>query len=136
MLERTREQTLLGWDLGADSSHISSLYCDHDSTIVMDGREVFKVAVKAVSNSVSTALKRAALDSSDVDVLLSHQANIRIIEAICKKNGYRFRQEHQCDRAHWQQLFGDYSAVDGQSTRMRCSETWSHRAHGPASVQG
>ena len=87
VLERTDSETLLGWDLGTDGEHRSILYSDHDSTIVMEGREVFKVAVRAVSDSVLNALRRAGLEPADVDVLLPHQANIRIIEAICKRTG-------------------------------------------------
>lgn len=85
VLERTDTPTLLGWDLGADGLHRTILFCDHDSKIVMEGRDVFKVAVRAVSKSVLAALDQAGLKPSDVDVLLPHQANIRIIEAICKR---------------------------------------------------
>ncbi len=87
VLERTEVRTLLGWDLGVDGNYRSILYCDHNSTVVMEGREVFKVAVRAVTRSVLTALERAGLSPEDVDVLLPHQANIRIIEAICRRTG-------------------------------------------------
>ena len=87
VLEQTDEETLLGWDLGADGAKRTILYCDHDGFIQMEGREVFKVAVRAVAHSVLTALEQAGLTSDDVDVLLPHQANIRIIEAICKRTG-------------------------------------------------
>lgn len=85
VMERTDAHTLLSWDLGADGMQRMLLYSDHDSTIVMEGREVFKVAVRAVAKSVLSALERAGLEPDDVDVLLPHQANIRIIEAICKR---------------------------------------------------
>lgn len=87
VMERTDQETLLGWDLGTDGHQRTILYSDHDGCIVMEGREVFKVAVRAVSDSVLVALKRAGLTVDDVDVLLPHQANIRIIEAICKRTG-------------------------------------------------
>ena len=67
---------------------------DHDSTITMEGREVFKVAVRAVTESVLTAMGRAGVSPDEVDVLLPHQANIRIIEAICKRSGIDFAKSH------------------------------------------
>ena len=87
VLEKTDEETLLAWNLGADGRQRTILYCDHDGFIHMEGREVFKVAVRAVADSVLTALDQAGLTADDVDVLLPHQANIRIIEAICKRTG-------------------------------------------------
>ena len=90
VLERTEAVTLLGWDLGADGSLRTILMCDHGSNIVMEGREVFKAAVRAVTASVLAALEQAGLKPEDVDVMLPHQANIRIIEAICKRTRIDF----------------------------------------------
>ena len=87
VLEHTENQNLLAWDLGADGRLRTILYSDHDGCIAMDGKEVFKAAVRAVSRSVLITLKRAGLTPGDVDVLLPHQANIRIIESICKRTG-------------------------------------------------
>ena len=87
VLKYTTDSTLLGWDLGSNGKYRDILYCDHKSTIKMEGREVFKVAVRAVSDSVSKALDKAGIAPQDVDVLLPHQANIRIIESICKRTG-------------------------------------------------
>ena len=94
ILERTDRRTLLGWDLGADGNQRRLLMGDHDSTITMEGREVFKVAVRAVSDSVVAALGRSGLGVDEVDVVLPHQANIRIIEAICKRTGLDFAKTH------------------------------------------
>lgn len=94
VLERTDTPTLLGWDLGTDGRHRAILYCDHDDKIKMEGKEVFKVAVRAVSNSVLAALDKAGIAADEVDVLLPHQANIRIIEAICKRTGIDFAKSH------------------------------------------
>ncbi|MDE0160959.1 MAG: ketoacyl-ACP synthase III [Acidimicrobiaceae bacterium] len=94
VLEHTDDDTLLGWDLGADGNHRRLLMGDHDSKITMEGREVFKVAVRAVTGSVLTALDRAGMGPGDVDVLLPHQANIRIIEAICKRTGIPFERSY------------------------------------------
>ena len=50
----------------------------------MAGREVFKSAVLCMSEAVDQALKRAGLTGDDIDLLIPHQANIRIIEATAK----------------------------------------------------
>ena len=94
VLEHTEDDTLLAWDLGADGNQRRLLMGDHDSKITMEGREVFKVAVRAVADSVLTALERAGMGPDDVDVLLPHQANIRIIEAICKRTGIDFERSY------------------------------------------
>jgi 3-oxoacyl-[acyl-carrier-protein] synthase-3 len=53
----------------------------------MEGREVFKNAVRSMSEACDFALQRAGLRSEDVDILIPHQANIRIIEATAKYTG-------------------------------------------------
>lgn len=53
----------------------------------MAGREVFKAAVRAMSQACDEALTRAGLTSDDIDLLIPHQANIRIIEATAKHAG-------------------------------------------------
>lgn len=55
--------------------------------IWMDGKEVFKFASKALPESVSNALEKAKLKTSDIDMLIPHQANIRIIDFALKKFG-------------------------------------------------
>jgi 3-oxoacyl-[acyl-carrier-protein] synthase-3 len=54
-------------------------------TIKMAGHEVFKHAVRAMQAAAVTALKQAGLKESDVDFLIPHQANIRIIDATAKR---------------------------------------------------
>lgn len=53
--------------------------------IVMHGREVFKHAVKLMSQAVNAALESNNMDASQIDWLVPHQANARIIEATAKK---------------------------------------------------
>ncbi len=50
----------------------------------MAGREVFKSAVLSMADACDVALQRAGLRGEDVDILIPHQANIRIIEATAK----------------------------------------------------
>lgn len=55
--------------------------------IKMAGREVFKAAVLAMSQACDEALSRAGVTSDQIDLLIPHQANIRIIEATAKHAG-------------------------------------------------
>lgn len=52
--------------------------------VKMAGREVFKAAVRSMAEAADQALQRAGLTGEDVDLLIPHQANIRIIEATAK----------------------------------------------------
>jgi 3-oxoacyl-[acyl-carrier-protein] synthase-3 len=54
-------------------------------TVHMIGNEVFKHAVKAMQMAAQKALKAAGLTAEDVTLFIPHQANIRIIEATCKR---------------------------------------------------
>lgn len=52
-----------------------------------DGQEIFKRAVQGMSHASEHALERAGLSSSDIDLVVPHQANLRIIEAVAKRAG-------------------------------------------------
>ena len=54
---------------------------------IMDGREVFKTAVARMPNAVRAVCAQAGVQVSDIDLLLVHQANLRIIEAVAKQLG-------------------------------------------------
>jgi 3-oxoacyl-[acyl-carrier-protein] synthase-3 len=60
---------------------------DHSYYIHMAGREVFKAAVLSMADACDQALQRAGLTGADVDLMIPHQANIRIIEATAKHAG-------------------------------------------------
>lgn len=70
---------ILSFELGADGSGAKHLY--QDKYIVMNGREVFKFAVRQMGESCINVLEKAGLTKEDVDFLIPHQANIRIMEA-------------------------------------------------------
>ncbi len=55
------------------------------NTLIMSGKDVFKFAVKILGETTGTALNKAGLDISDVDLLIPHQANVRIIESAGKR---------------------------------------------------
>lgn len=58
---------------------------DKQQYIKMSGNEVFKIAVKTLTNDVLDILKKNSLSSDDIDVFIPHQANFRIIEAVREK---------------------------------------------------
>ncbi|HEO8421116.1 Putative 3-oxoacyl-[acyl-carrier-protein] synthase III [Mycobacteroides abscessus subsp. abscessus] len=72
---------ILSFELGADGSGGKHLYLDEDDYIYMNGREVFKFAVRQMGESSENVLVKAGLSKEDVDFLIPHQANIRIMEA-------------------------------------------------------
>lgn len=55
--------------------------------ISMDGKEVFKFAVRALEKSIKEVLVKAKIDISQVNLFIPHQANIRIIDHVVKKMG-------------------------------------------------
>jgi 3-oxoacyl-[acyl-carrier-protein] synthase-3 len=60
---------------------------DGSNCITMAGREVFKNAVRSMAEACDRALDGAKLSATDIDLLIPHQANIRIIEATAKHAG-------------------------------------------------
>jgi 3-oxoacyl-[acyl-carrier-protein] synthase-3 len=53
--------------------------------IIMEGREVFKHAVKAMEDSVHGLLEKSGLSVADIDVIIPHQANIRILNKLIER---------------------------------------------------
>ncbi len=79
---------LLSWDLGCDGSLASLLEVPPgERWIRMEGREVFRRAVRVVVESSAVALERAGLGPHEVDLFVPHQANARIIDAACSRIG-------------------------------------------------
>jgi len=68
----------------ADSS-IATVTKGEYRPIAMNGKEVYKFATTCVPNVLGEALANADVDAADVDWLLLHQANIRIMETVAKK---------------------------------------------------
>jgi len=83
----TDEGQLLSWDLGVDGSARHILRAEVGGTIEMDGREVFKRAVRAVVDSATRALESAKVGADEIKLIVPHQANIRIIQAACERLG-------------------------------------------------
>lgn len=78
---------LLGWDLDADGSAERFLYAEIGSYLRMDGREVFRRAVRIMVDSAQKSLNHAGVSIDGVALVVPHQANTRIIQAACDRLG-------------------------------------------------
>ncbi|MDP1997195.1 MAG: beta-ketoacyl-ACP synthase III [Gallionella sp.] len=96
ILQASETPGIVAGKLHADGSHQGMLKADGnirhgeiqgDPFIKMDGQAVFKFAVKVLSEVVEEVLAENNLQGSDINWLVPHQANIRIMEATAKKLG-------------------------------------------------
>ncbi len=78
---------LLGWDLDADGSLEHVLYAEIGGNLRMDGKAVFRRAVRIMVDSARKSLHKAGLTIDAVKLCVPHQANLRIIEAACRQLG-------------------------------------------------
>ena len=69
---------------GATTPFSADVLSARTQFIRMNGREVFKHAVRSMSDAATRALDAAKLTGADIDLMIPHQANIRIIEATAK----------------------------------------------------
>jgi 3-oxoacyl-[acyl-carrier-protein] synthase III len=69
---------------GAADPMTAEILAEGSHFVQMQGREVFKNAVRSMADACDRALDGAKLAASDIDLLIPHQANIRIIEATAK----------------------------------------------------
>lgn len=58
----------------------------------MDGKEVFRFAARTVPESINEVLKKAGMQIEEIDWVIPHQANLRIIDVICRRYGLRREQ--------------------------------------------
>jgi 3-oxoacyl-[acyl-carrier-protein] synthase-3 len=78
---------LLSFELGSDGSLEYLLLCEHGGTISMDGKEIFRRAVRIVVDSSEQALKEAGITADELSLVIPHQANVRIIQSVCQRLG-------------------------------------------------
>lgn len=78
---------LLGWDLDADGAAERFLYADIGGYVQMEGKEVFRRAVRIMVDSATKSMNAAGVTADQVALVVPHQANIRIIEAACERLG-------------------------------------------------
>jgi len=72
---------------GATIPFSEAVLADRSHFVKMAGREVFKHAVRSMADATDRALDAAKLTGKDIDLLIPHQANVRIIEATAKHAG-------------------------------------------------
>jgi 3-oxoacyl-[acyl-carrier-protein] synthase-3 len=72
---------MLGWDLDSLGEAESALYAEVGGFLQMEGKEVFRRAVRLMADSATNALASAGVHAQDIAVVVPHQANIRIIAA-------------------------------------------------------
>lgn len=87
MGEVSEGRGIISSELGADGSGGDQLYENEDHHLMMNGREVFKFAVKQMPESSVNVLEKTKYKKEDVDYLIPHQANIRIMEAARRRLG-------------------------------------------------
>ena len=72
---------------GMGSNYANQDWVLGDTEWVFDGQEIFKRAVVGMSQACDTVLKATGLGAADVELVVPHQANLRIIEAVVKRAG-------------------------------------------------
>ncbi|MCM3399225.1 ketoacyl-ACP synthase III [Oceanobacillus profundus] len=85
--EVTEGKGILSFELGANGSGGKDLYQNENDQLVMNGREVFKFAVRQMPESTVNVIKQLGYSKEDVDYLVPHQANIRIMDAARERLG-------------------------------------------------
>jgi 3-oxoacyl-[acyl-carrier-protein] synthase-3 len=92
IVEASSNEGILNSNLDSDPTKYNILKVESgvsvgnlDAKIYMDGKEVFKIAVEAMSNSISDLLNARNIDKDRVDWILTHQANQRILSSVAKK---------------------------------------------------
>ncbi len=87
MGEVSEGKGILSFELGANGAGGKELYQNEMDHLVMNGREVFKFAVRQMPESSVNVIKKAGYNKEDVDYLIPHQANIRIMDAARERLG-------------------------------------------------
>jgi 3-oxoacyl-[acyl-carrier-protein] synthase-3 len=78
---------LLAWDLDADGSLGRLLWAEVGGFINMEGKEVFRRAVRIMVDSATKSMNHAGVTADDISLVVPHQANVRIIQAACDRLG-------------------------------------------------
>ncbi len=79
------DDCLLGFDLQVDGNLEEILYCDLGGYLKMNGKEVFKRAVRAAEKSTTKVIEESGYTMADIKLLVPHQANQRIMDTLCDR---------------------------------------------------
>ena len=126
---------VLSTHLWADGRHAEQLWCEVDASSryprvshqdldegrhypIMNGREVFKHAVTRMPQSVRVALETNGLTEADVNLLIAHQANLRINELVQRQLGLKDEQVYNNI-----QRFGNTTAATIPIAIHECAES-------------
>jgi 3-oxoacyl-[acyl-carrier-protein] synthase-3 len=96
LLKKGEDEGILGFDLGADGSYGDLLYVpsvgsneEYPFYVRMKGNEVFKVAVRTMVESARRVLDKSGIRAEEIKLLVPHQANVRIINAVAERLGIK-----------------------------------------------
>jgi 3-oxoacyl-[acyl-carrier-protein] synthase-3 len=87
VLTASETDAIKSLNMGADGTLANLISSEHQGFIQMDGREVFRRAVRIVVDSATRALVDAGIGADDIGLLVAHQANVRILHAVAQRLG-------------------------------------------------
>ena len=76
-------QTLVVEGMGTRYANFTRMY--GDTNWIFEGQEIFKKAVMGMGEACEDVLRRAGLNPGDIDLVVPHQANLRIIESVARR---------------------------------------------------
>lgn len=130
VLSASDEPGVINTHLGASGEYADLIWADNhiwqeqpDQYVHMSGNQVFKLAVNKLGNMIDQGLVGSGLSKEDVDWLIPHQANLRIIQAAAKKLDLPMErvvltvEEHGNTSAASIPLALDYGVRNGQVKR-------------------
>ena len=135
------EHGLLAFTLGSDGRGADLLVCPMSGTrqpvtteglarreqyMRMDGRTVFKWAIRLVAENIASVVSRAGLDLGDIDCFILHQANLRIIEGV--------REALGLPAAKFVVNIDRYGNTSSGSIPLALDEAWAEGRVGPGST--
>ncbi len=85
VLSSEGEGELLASVMRSDGNYWEILYAERCGYIKMKGKELFKLAVRSMADVCEEVLQRAGVSTQDIDLIVPHQANIRIMQALAEK---------------------------------------------------
>ncbi len=85
VLSSDGEGELLASVMRSDGSYWEILYAERCGYIKMKGKELFKLAVRSMADVCEEVMQRAGVSTQDIDLIVPHQANIRIMQALVEK---------------------------------------------------